>query len=302
MPVFSRKGLRRKLAGEFVRDMPLTLWVNMAGNQASGATPVAAFNSIYANTDYSGQELYKNGFAYIEGSTNSPDTAGTFYEYLIGSFNPGSGAFISGARALTSHNGNSIFEIHTRLSPYLKEAAINDTIKRARLRQEVGIPTTDGAVFYDIDGCASPYTLDRILDVHVLANPNSSLDRDLRHVDDWQVVTTGSGQELRLRRAIMGSQQLVFDAILIPTLGGELATINLPDDRWILAGAAMRCYDFLIQDSPGQQVTQLQQRRADWAAEYTRLSAKFMPTYESPVRFHEVLRGSAPQVYDTTWW
>ena len=302
MPVFSRKQLRRDLAQSFVYDLATSRINNQGvaslGPFTQGGWGVAGVTDV--KPEASGQDLFQGTWLYVEPSVNISDTSGTFYQYTIASFNCGSGAFFTQNPPYDYVNQGSFYEVHTKVPPSAKHVAIDDTLKRIRFRQEVGINTVDGALVYTIEGAASPNYLEQILDVHLMANPNNSLDLDLRHMQDWQVVTTATGRELRLKWGVKGSQQIVFDAILIPSLGGgEDATINLPDERWILAGAAMRCYDFMIQSAPGQQVNQLMQRRAEWAAEYTRLSAKFMPTYEEPIRLHDVIRGMTPRPWDS---
>lgn len=307
MPVFSRKQLRRNLGLFFIKDTTHIYQYNSAINVNGGTGTIPAntgsinvSNNEFADLSLSGQDLYQGAWIYLEGSTAISDTLDNWWQYRVATFNAGSGSFISWQFAKDNHNPNGDFEIHQKVSPHSKNQAIDDTLQRIRIRQEVGINTVDGALVYTIDGAASPNYLEKILDVHLMANPNNSLDLDLRHMQDWQVVTTATGRELRLKWGVKGSQQIVFDAILIPSLGsGENATINLPDERWILAGAAMRCYDFMIQNAPGQQVSQLMQRRAEWAAEYTRLSAKFMPTYEEPIRLHDVVRGMTPRPWDS---
>ena len=305
MPVYSRKQLRRDLSSRFIYDMPFPAL------QAAQSATVPQFEQgtawyvgeiRWADYSQSGNNLYQGAWLFVEGSANlgGGDVAGTFYQYLIASWNCGSGAFMSQQPTWEQITPSSMVEIHVKVPPRTKNDAVDDTLQRIRLRQEVAINTVDGALVYTIDGAASPNYLEHILDVHLMANPNNSLDLDLRHMQDWQVVTTATGRELRLKWGVKGSQQIVFDAIVIPSLsGGEDATINLPDERWILAGAAMRCYDFMIQNAPGQQVSQLMQRRAEWAAEYTRLSAKFMPTYEEPIRLHDVVRGMTPRPWDS---
>lgn len=291
MPVFTRKQFRRDLAHLFTHDMPVIRQTTL-GTQPNGG-PAQVMSVYAADTNLSGQNMFQNAWIAVEASTANTDMAGTLYQYTIGSFNTGSGAFISGMSSIDNIGNAAIFEIHTRISPSDKDAVVDDTILRTRIRQEVPLPTVDGALFYTIDGAASPYLIDRIMDVHISADPSDSLNTDIRHITDWQVVQTGSGNLLRLVYAVQGSQQLLVDAILVPTLsGGELATINLPSERWILVGAAARCYDLLIQDAPATQVQMLMQRRQEMAQEFSRLCARYQPSYDAPVRLHDVVRGA----------
>ena len=296
MPIYSRKQLRQALGRRFLYD---TFISNTTGSPYGNSGVVGSFIIIdarRANLSYSGQDLFLGSYLHFSGAY----AAGSAAIYPLASYNAGSGAFVFVSWVSSTPGSGSEYEIHSKIPPLDKHQAIDDTITRMRIRQEVGINTVDGALVYTIDDAASPNYLERILDVHLMANPNNSLDLDLRHMQDWQVVTTATGRELRLKWGVKGSQQIIFDAILIPSLGGdEDSTINLPDERWVLAGAAMRCYDFMIQNAPGQQVNQLMQRRAEMAAEYTRLSAKFMPTYEEPIRLHDVIRGMTPRPWDS---
>lgn len=307
MPVYSKKQLRRILAQRYTRDMSAAAPnISNLGN-LTGTPPITVRSGIiYGDVSGSGQNLYQNSWLYIEASTATPDTAPTMYQYLVATFNSGSGAFLSYQYAYDVHGTQSIFELHTRVAPFEKDNAIDETIKRMRIRQEVAIPTVDQQLFYTLDGCASPYVLDEVWDIHVFADPTGTTDRDERHVDDWQVVTTATvANELRLLHAFQGSQQIILDALLIPSLSGELATINIPDERWILAGAAARCYDFIIQQAPAQQVALLQQRRQEWGMEYSRLSARFQPERDKPIRLNDVVSGKGSQYPDnstTGWW
>lgn len=294
MPVFSRKQLRRDLARRYIHDYAVSN-AEVYGQNAGAQTqflPVTMMSTMAANPAFSGQDMYQNAWLYVEGSIAIGDTGPSLFQYMIASYNAASGAFISLQLAKEWHSNTANFEVHTRVPPYDKDRAIDSVIQRIRLRQEVGINTIDGALVYTIDGAASPYMIDRILNIHIAANPSNSQNLDIRHVSDWDVVPTATGNVLRLTYAVQGSQQLLLDAILAPTLGVDTATINIPDERWILAGAAVTCYDLLIQDAPGQQVQQLQQRRAEHAAEFSRLTTRFAPAYAEPIRLHDIVRGA----------
>lgn len=302
MPVYSKKQLRRDLSAQFIHDSLDTIpWTSeLAGAPYGSTVQIRALR--FADTEASGQGLYKGAWLFLESSVATPDASATWDQYLVATFNVANGAFTSGQPARSAYANDAEFEIHTRVAPLDKNVAIDETIVRMRVRQEVGLTTIDGAMFYTIDGAASPFTIDRILDVHLSANPSGSQNQDIRHIQDWQVVSTATGNQLRIRYAVAGSQQLWMDCILTPTLGGELATLNIPDERWILAGAAARCYDFMIQAAPAQQVTQLMQRRAEYAAEYSRLSTRFQPSYDQPVRLHDVVRGLTGQPWSEQPW
>lgn len=302
MPVFSRKQLRRDIGYDFTHDLrPVVGNTQGASFGQFDQTDWFVSNVLHSNRAASGMNLYQNAWVFVEGSTANADTSNTFHEYMVASFNCGSGAYIIQMPSWEYVDVNSFFELHTRVSPEDKNRAIDDTIKRIRIKQEVGITSIDGALSYTIDGAASPFVIDRILDMHISADPSNSLNIDLRHISDWKIVSTATGNLLRLQYAVQGSQQIIMECILIPSLGGEVATISVPDERWILAGAAMRCYDFMIQAAPAQQVAQLVQRRAEWSAEYARLSSLFQPDYAEPIRLHDVIRGAVGRPWSEPW-
>lgn len=273
MPTYARKYLRQTLGQTYLRDVVLG---TTALSLDAGAV-VAVLDSVQADPSFSGDRPYERAYLRVASA-----------DYRVGSFNTGSGAFVTLQTARNPIASGADYEVSSKLSAADKDLALDDTVRRLRVRQEVAVNSVERESFYPIDGAASPYALDRVLDVQYFGDPTNSLSRQLRRLEDWRIVTTASGRELRIKPALAMSLQLVLDAILIPSLGADdAATLNIPSDRWVLAGAAARCYDFQVQGAPGQQVDNLLKLRAGWAAEFSRLSALFAPNIEEAVRFHE---------------
>lgn len=279
MPTYSRKTLRQALGVLFIRDT----YVGLTEFTFNSLTVGVAFGlNKLADTTLTTQSLYENATV--------RHVVMPSIDYRVASFNAGSGAVWSAQIAQGTVSYHDEFEIHSRLPATEKDLAIDDTIKRIRVRQEVGfMVTVDNEAFFTIEGVASPHYVSDVLDVYYFANPYGSLTRDKRYFQDVRIVTTASGRELRIKPTIMGSQQIILDAVLELTLGSDsTATLNLPDDRWVLAGAAARCYDLMIQTAPGQNAGELAKRRAEWAGEFTRLSGRFAGPWERKIRLNEV--------------
>lgn len=273
MPTFSRKTLRQDLGTNYLRD---TVLGNTSQSLNNGVA-FAVLDSFQANADYSGQGLYQN--AYIRVASG---------DYLVGSFNAPSGAFVSAQLTVAAIASGSDYELSQRLSAVEKNRTIDNTLLETPIHQEVALSSTQDLQVYSIEGVASPHYVSDVLDVYYFSNPTGTLNRSLRRFDDVRLVTTATGREVRVKPAIAGSQQIVLDAILTLTLGsGDGATVNIPSEDWILAGAAARCYDFLIQTAPGQNVGELRNRRAEWAAKRSRLSATYAPLIARKLRFED---------------
>ncbi len=283
MPTFSNRQLRQILGTSYVGDT----FVGVNEFTFPNLTYSGSFGlNQLIDLSLSGQNLYEN--ATIRHIATGAASGSTF-DYRVSSFNTGLGTFITTQFIQATVNNQDTFEVHTRLPPAQKDLAIDDALKSIRVRQEIGMMTgTGGAEFYDIEAAASPHYISDILDVYYFASPGGSLDRDQRRFDDVRMVNTGSGREIRVQPIIQGSQQIILDAILELTMGaGDTATITIPDDRWLLAGAAARCYNFMIQNTPGQNAGELAKRRAEWASEFTRLSGRFAPNYARKIRLEE---------------
>jgi len=240
MPVYSRRTLRQALGQSFLNDTILST-TNGTGNL--NAVGGAFWNAgQFADTSLTNQNLYEN--ATIEHHAIGA-ASGQDFDYRVSSFNTASGAFVTSMILQATISSGDSFEVHSRLEPGLKDLAIDDAIKRIRVRQEVGIMTgTAGLEYVSLEGAASPHYISRVEDAYYFASPLGSLFRDRRRLTDYEVVMTGSGREIRTDPILSGTQQLVIDAILELTLGAsDFATVNIPDDRWVLAGAAAKAYD-----------------------------------------------------------
>lgn len=196
----------------------------------------------------------------------------------VASFNTASGAFVTAMVAATLAVSGGTYELHSLMAPDEKDLAINDVILRTKRVQEVGISTIDGNHIYTMNAAASPHQIEQVLDCYYFQNVSGSLSRGLSRLNNWQVVDTPTGPELRIDPSLAQSQQLVMLAILTLTLGAaDTATINIPDERWVLSGAAAKCYDMLIRKTPGQSRGQYEKDRREFAATYSRLSQSFAP-------------------------
>lgn len=267
MPTYSRRSLRQNLALNFLDTK------SYVGNTALslGAQATAAFMDQYqANAAFSGRTQFQDAWLY------APDTAQTF---RAASMNSASGAFVTMQMTSTAIASGAQFEVHLGLSPQEMNRSLDRAINRMRLRQECLVTAMDGVQFYNIDGAASPSSIQKVLNVFYNADPTSTTSRNQRYFDWWGTKTTGSGTfELDIYPPIASGAQIVMDAIIDMTLGaGENATINLPHDEWAYAGAALHCYNLLIQRAPGQADATLLRRRREYAAWWRDVSGKFMP-------------------------
>lgn len=273
MPVFQRKQLRQALGLDFIRDTLVGTTALSLGANAN----VAVMDRLHANLAFSGELGHQRAWLRVAS-----------YDYLIASFNAGSGAYVTSIAGVNAIPSGADFEVHHQVSPTEKDRVIDQTIRRVRYRQEVGFPSIDGARHYSLayNLVASPNALIDVLDCYYFADPSASANRDKRHFDHWEVAETATGPELRVWPALAASKQIVLDAILEPTLAaGDAATINLPDDQWILIGAAVRAYDLLAAEAGAKEVKVYKDRRTDLAREYSKLSARFQPLIERKVQF-----------------
>lgn len=270
MPIVSRKSLRRSLALTWMHDGLVSTVTGSVGQTASLSHVI---DVTQANPDFAGQALYQRSWFKVNGM-----------ELRVGSFNVGSGAYVTGQLAATTIASGNEYERHDVLSPSDKDRAVDDAIGRVRVNREVGIPSVDGLTAYPLDGAASPNLVETVLDCYVFTNPSGSLDRGKAALDSWQVVSTATGTELRVSPAMGASMQIVLDAILALSLGAaDTATINIPDERWVLAGAAAKAWDLVLQRAPGQNRGQYEQNRNEAARLYSRLSPRFQPQIDRAI-------------------
>lgn len=281
MPVYSRRGLGQNLAFNYINDALL------GTNEVSlpqAAQSVFVLDDIYVDLSLSGMGLYQGAWIY----QNSQ-------QYQVASYNVASGAFVSQQRARDTVTQDA-FEIHHLLSPQDKQRTITETVRGLRVRREITTPAVEGAEFYDIDSLGGGQAVIDILDVYAYAAPAGSLSRDKRSVHWWKVQTGGSGLELRLYPGLSASWHLGVDAILDLTLGASLdATIELPHQEWVLAGAAARCAEMLTRTRPADAAMRRQRgnqpppqyqppppqywagKQREWAREFTRFSHIYAP-------------------------
>lgn len=215
----------------------------------------------------SGQNLYQRGWLKHNGM-----------QQRVASFNVLTGGFSGLQYAPTLVLSGATYEFGSLLPQSDKDIALNDVVNRIRVLQEVGLITLDGNHLYTISGAASPHHIEAVLDAYYFVNPTGSLSRGLSRLNNWEIVTTATGQELRIDPALAQSQQIVMLSLLAITLGAsDTATINIPDQRWVLSGAAAKCFDLLIRKTPGQSRGQYALDRKEFAATFTRLSQTFQP-------------------------
>ncbi len=272
MPVYSRRGLRQALGVSWLRD---TVVGQTSGSWGTQAGSLNIVDSSQADPTASGEQLYQRHWLRLLGS------AGVLQDTRVGSFNTGSGAFLSAVTAATTIFSGMPFEVHALLSPAEKDRELNGVVQKLRVQQELPIWGVQDLHVYSL----GPEVLD-VLDVRYFSYPLAS--RNEAQLTWYKLVSTATGQELRVSPSLEWSQQLVLDAVLAVSLGaGEQATINLPDQDWLLAGAAARCLWLVEQRSPGQEAAAYRNRRGEVAREFTRLSARFQPKIAKKVQLDE---------------
>jgi hypothetical protein len=283
MPTYSRRELRQRLGQLYLRD---TIVGRTSGSWGTQAGSYNIVDSAQADPTASGEQLYYRHWLRLLGS------AGHIQDVRVGSFNTGSGAFVGAQTLATTIYSGMPFEVHALVSPAEKDRALDEVIKDVRYHEVRYIDTIDGCYFYSLGEDVAPDLAD-IFGVRYLSDPASTLNWGERPVHWWRF--EGYSNEivdglryLHIWPALRSSQVLVIDAITTPTLGaGDLATVNLPSDEWILAGAAARCFWALEQRAPGQEAAAYRARRAEAARHYSSLSARFQPVVTRKVQLDE---------------
>jgi hypothetical protein len=278
MPTFSRQQLRRTLGQSHVRD---TYVGSVTGSTGLANFSLNILDAVVADLRLSGQNRYVGAWLFHTGPAG---------EIRVASFNCGSGAYVAAQNSNFAGNYPSgmEYERHEMLSPTDKNRAIDDAVKRLRVRREVALPTVEGLTTYTLDGAASPHTILEVLDAYYFADPASSLDRDHREVITARPVTTATGWELRIDRGLAASQQLVLDAVLALTLGAaDTATVNIPDERLVLYGAEAKCWDLVARQAPRAAADEYRKLRDEAARAYAQLAARFKVPVDRPVGFEE---------------
>ena len=169
MPVFNRKGLRQALGrSAWIKD---TLVGNTTGSW--GATASATlWDSSKANLIYSGQELYHRAWAKVAG-----------LELQIATWNVGSGAWMALQTMGTTVASGTEYEIHEMIPSSEKDDALDDTIKRVRIRQEVPVWAIDQARVY-----ALPAGVVEVFGAYYFSTPAGSLNRGRGELNHFEVV------------------------------------------------------------------------------------------------------------------
>lgn len=270
MPIVSRRTLRRALGQSALRDT----YVGTT-SLSLGANIAVVVMDRYLADPYLSAPKYQNASLLVASVS-----------YRVASFNFQSGSLMSGQTAINAIASGADFELSWMLPAEDKERCIDDTIKRIRVRREITAPSIDGAEFYSITGWASPHTITGVMDAYYFANPTNSVNRDRREFYSKVVVETPSGPELRIAGVVPSGAQMALDAILTLSLGsGDAATINIPDERLIIAGAEAKAYDLLMRNTPGQVSDIYKQHRQDAAREFSRLSAIYKPLVTRTLQF-----------------
>ncbi len=278
MPIFSRKTLRQALGSNHLRD---TIVGNVQGTWAVGAQSLPSIVDVsYRDLTMSGQNLYERSWIYIGGM-----------ELRVASFNVGSGAYISGGLGSGGWLSGAEYERHDLVPPTEKNRAIDDSIKRLRLLQEVPVESVDDAEYYPIERLAAALPNEIIeptdvMDVYYYADAANSLDRNRRELDQWSVIETGSGIDLHISPRLPSGNQIIMQAMLAMTLGStDVATINIPDERLVLFGAEAQCWHLLSKSAPGTNRATYEQSRNEAAMAYSDLAAKFKRPVDRKLEF-----------------
>lgn len=201
----------------------------------------------------------------------------------MGSFNTGSGAFVGARTLATAIYSGMPFEVHALLAPDEKDRCLNAVIRDLRVRQELPIWAIEHGHVYSLG--PEVYC---VLDARYLTDPTDSLNPGERGLSWWQADKTASGLTLRVEPALAQSQQLLVDCLLGLTLGaGDLATVSLPADEWVLSGAAARCFWLLRQRTPGQDEGNYKERQQEAAREYSRQSVRHQPSLAGKIQLDE---------------
>jgi len=262
MPVRSRLQLRQGVGTQKLRDT----YVGTTTASVGAVGSVYLIDSAVANLAFSGETLYARTWLKVNGM-----------QLMVATFNTGSGAYVTLQTAATAIGSGAQYEHHRKLSPAEKDRCIDGIVTRLWSRQEVPINTVAGALVYSL---GSGF---KIFGAYYLGNPAGSLDRGQGQLaPGWNIVSTATGRELRLvpGSGLAGSQQLIIDAQVRATLGAaDAATVNIPDENWVLDGIAARCYQSMAADAPGQEAG----KYAALASAYAKSFVKGIGAFRDPV-------------------
>jgi hypothetical protein len=212
---------------------------------------------------------------------------GVIQDVRIFTFNPSTGGFLAQQTQATTVMSGMPFEVHALMSPSEKDGVIDFVIRDLRYAQEIPLWSVPNSHIYSL----GPEILD-ITNVRYYTDPTGSLSRSLSDAEglvSWfGFYTTASGQELRIRPSLAASYQLILDAVLAPSLGaGDLATLHLPSEDWVLQGVAARCFWLLEQRSASTEQSKHKSYRREMANGFTALSRRFQPATTRRIQTEE---------------
>lgn len=271
MVVVSRRFLRQTLGTRHIRD---TFVSNTTLSHATQTFSLTFIDYNAANLAFSGRGLYEGAWLRIFGG-----------DLRVGSFNTGSGAYLSseyGAFVGAPSLGMP-YERHEALPPADKDRALDDAIKRLRVRREVALWSVDGLTSYTL-----PVGVEQVLGGYYFANPAGSLDRGRAELRSIRPAVTATGAEVRIDPALGASQQLVLDAITTLSLGSsDDATVNIPDERLVLYAAEAACWDLMVRKAPRGTSAEYRSLRDEAARQYNQLARNFKVPVDRAVRLDE---------------
>lgn len=269
MPVYSRKYLRRTLGQNHIRDTYV------------GTTTASFFSAAYSLNivDVAVSDLALSGQNAHVGAWLRVGAA----ELRVASFNVREGIYLSLQGIFASADqpaSGGAYERHAVIPPADKDRALDEAIKRLRVRQEVGLPGVAGARSYPL-----PDGVEQVLDGYYYASPTGTLDRDRTALRSVDVGMTATGAEVRIDPAIGDTHQLVIDAITTPSLGtSDAATVNIPDERLVLFAAEAVCWDLLVRRAPRGTADEYRALRDAAARQYAALARNFKTPVDRPLR------------------
>ena len=259
MPVLSRGQLRRKLGQSYLQAATFGTTQIAVG----AASTVCVMDPYRANPDYTNQNLYVRSHLRVAS-----------LDYRVGSYNTGSGAFVSAQLLQQAVASGADFEIYDRWTASELDRCIDQVIDEIRVNREVTFPGTYNANFYALAGVASPNTITDFNDVYYYMAADSTTNRQRGSFTNVNLMNTATGVEMRTERLLVGSAVIAIDAVLALSLGSaDTATINVPDEAWILWGASARAWHLLAQRTPGQDDKYILERRAEAARAFSAKSA-----------------------------
>lgn len=271
MPVYNRRYLRQKLGQSFLRDTIVSTTTGSWGATAS----LTIYDVTQADLTLWSEDMYKR--AVVRHLT----TGSYLQDARVASFNTGSGAFHCLVAARSAVPSGADFEVHTLLPPNEKDLVLTDVAGRLRFKKELAITSVEGGHIYSL----GPEVVD-VLDARILTHPVGSKNES--PLSWWKMVVTGSGQELRIHPATSQSQQLILEAMTTGSLGVlDSSTIDLPDEFWLLTGAASQCYWLLETRGPGQEVSMFKDRRREMSRAFNALSAAYVPPTNKKMQHQE---------------